>query len=88
MAIPTYDEFYSDVLKYLADGKEHSRKDIYGGVAKAVGLSKEDMSEVLPKGGPKYKGRIGWSISYLKMATLIDSPRRSIFVINTRGKKH
>lgn len=87
MAIPTYDEFYSDVLKYLADGKEHSRKDIYEGVAKAVGLSKEDMSEVLPKGGPKYKGRIGWSISYLKMAALIDSPRRSIFVINTRGKK-
>lgn len=87
MAIPTYDEFYSDVLNYLADGKEHSRKDICEAVANAVGLSEEDKSEILPKGGPKYIGRIGWSITYLKMAALIESPRRSYFLINARGKK-
>lgn len=86
MTIPSYDKFYPVILECLSDGKEHSKKDIFDYVAKATKLTEEDIAEMLPS-GPKYKGRIGWGITYLKMACLAESPRRAVFKITDRGKK-
>ncbi len=86
MTVPPYHGFYTGVLRSLADGQEHIRADIYECAAREANLSDEDKAEMLPKGTLKYVDRASWAITYLKMAGMIESPRRSVFRITARGR--
>lgn len=88
MSIPKYDQMYRSFLKSLEDGKVHPYIDAKRQVIKDFKLSEEDVSEMLENGKQTlFNNRIGWCRTYLKKATLIDSPSRAHFILTSAGRK-
>lgn len=87
MSIPTHDKLILPFLQILVDRKEHEITEIRNILAKEFNLTDNDLAEEIPSGGKKLAGRVGWARTYLKVAKLIDSPKRAHFVINERGVK-
>lgn len=86
MAVPDFQSIMLPLLKYVSDDKEHSLKDVGAGIAKAMGLTEEDLSEILPSGGQsRFKNRVAWASIYLRRAGLLESPRRGVLTITQRG---
>ena len=86
MAIPNYQECMLPLLKYLEDGKEHLSRDLQEALAKHFSLTPADCAELLPSGKQAvFNNRVGWAKSYLKKAALLDSPKRGIIKIASRG---
>lgn len=88
MAIPDYQTILLPLLQFAGDGLEHSVEEAVDAVAKILGLSDSDRSELYPSGkkGPIFADRLAWSRTYLKQAGLIENPRRSHFRITDRGR--
>jgi len=88
MAVPGYQEFMFPILKFLSDEKIHYKKDIIAEMSKVFNLTQEQIEEKLPsQTEPTYINRIGWAITYLKKAGLLESPSRAYFSITKEGKK-
>jgi len=87
MAIPKYHEFMKPILLLLKDEMPHKRSDMYEKFALQFRLTEEEKEEWLPSGKQQvYKNRIGWALTYLKKANLIESPTRATFIITDSGK--
>lgn len=87
MAMPKYHEFMKPILELLKDNQQHKRVDMYKILAAQYNLSKEEMEEWLPSGKQLvYKNRIGWALTYLKKAKIIESPARAVFRITELGQ--
>lgn len=87
MAIPKYHEFMKPILLLLKDETPHKRSDMYEKFAIQFRLTEEEKEEWLPSGKQQvYKNRIGWALTYLKKANLIESPTRATFIITDSGK--
>lgn len=87
MAVPGYQEFMFPILRLLSDEKIHYKKDIFAEMATIFNLTQEQIEEKLPsQTEPTYINRIGWAITYLKKAGLLESPSRAHFFITTEGK--
>lgn len=87
MAIPKYHEFMKPILFLLADETPHKRSAMYEKFALQFHLTEEEKEEWLPSGKQQvYKNRIGWALTYLKKANLIESPTRATFTITDLGK--
>ena len=87
MPVPKYYQFFPSILDCLADGKEHNLKEVAEYCANKFNLSDEDKREALPSGQPTYLNRVGWAITYLKKAGLIDRTSRSVYVITDLGEE-
>lgn len=87
MAIPDYETLMRPVLAFLADGRIHRARDITDAMADHFGLGPEERSEMLPSGGAKKIGnRVGWALTYMSQAGLIDSAGRGLKVISPEGR--
>lgn len=87
MPVPKYQEFYAPILDALKDGKAHHMKEIRETVISLMALTDNDLLELLPSGSQTlFENRIGWARTYLKRAGLIESPKRSFFVLTEEGK--
>lgn len=85
--VPGFQEFLLPVLKFMGDGKEHSRDEISERVPKDYfSFTPEEMKEKT-KNGNKIKvfDRVEWSITYLKQSGLLSRPRRSHYIITESG---
>lgn len=88
MAIPKYYEFMKPILELLKDNQVHKRVDMYHVLAIKFQLTEAELKEWLPSGKQLvYKNRIGWALTYLKKAKLIESPVRASFRITELGHK-
>lgn len=87
MAVPTYDMLYRPVLNALADGHEHKKKEICSFVAQEIGLTEQDLGEVISSGQSKFINRVGWASTYLKKAGLIETVARGVYKITPVGEK-
>lgn len=88
MAIPTYDELMSPVLKLLSDGVERSGEDITNTIADQLNLTEEERNRIYANNPKKvFKDRIAWARTYLKKAGLIESPQRATSKITAEGMK-
>lgn len=88
MAIPKYHEFMKPVLSLLGDTISHKRTEMYEKLADQFQLTEEEKEEWLPSGKQLvYKNRIGWALTYLKKANLIDAPTRATYLITELGKE-
>ena len=88
MAIPTYDELMSPILKLLSDGVERSGEDITNTIANQLNLTEEERSRIYANNPKKvFKNRIAWTRTYLKKAGLIESPQRATSKITSEGMK-
>lgn len=86
MSVPDFQKIMLPLLKILGDKKEHHLKDITEILSKIFNLTDNDRKELLPSGKqPIFNNRVGWAQTYLKKAGLIDSPKRTVFVITDLG---
>lgn len=86
--IPDYATIMLPLLKIAADGQEHIKHDAVDAIVAHFDLSQELRNKLLPSGQqPIIVNRVGWAITYLKKAGLIESPRRTCFKITERGKE-
>jgi restriction system protein len=75
------------LLRYLGDGAEHSGQETHDALAAEFGLSAEDLAKRLPSGRQTvFSNRVAWSRSHLKNAGLLESPRRGVYRLSSRGR--
>ncbi|MDA8086053.1 MAG: hypothetical protein M0Z75_05075 [Nitrospiraceae bacterium] len=85
MAIPDFQSIMLPLLKLLADGQEHSFRDVVENLALSFKLSEAERKELLPSGQQIFDNRVGWARTYMKKAGLLDATRRGFFKITQRG---
>jgi len=56
-------------------------------VAKISCISEAQQNEVLPSGGPRFRNQVAWTRFYLKREGLIESSKRGIWSLTTKGVK-
>jgi restriction system protein len=86
MAIPSFQDITLPVLRLTGDGKEHSKKEFLGILAKQFNLTAAEREELLESGRQgRFDNRTAWAISYLRNALLIETTVRGRFKIAPRG---
>ena len=85
MAIPDFQSLMLPVLKASADG-EVKIGDVVSSLGMSLGLSDQDLSELLPSGKQTtFANRVNWAKSYLGKAGLVTLTRRGYFQISQKG---
>lgn len=88
MAVPDFQSFFKPLLEIAADGKEYSLREAREKIARTMGMSQEDLKELLPSGiQTKFENRVAWAKSYFVQAGVFETPRRGHFRITDRGKE-
>ncbi|MFB2839116.1 winged helix-turn-helix domain-containing protein [Floridanema evergladense] len=86
MSIPDFQKIMLPLLKYAADGKEHSLREAIEALTEEFNLSDEERKELLPSGQQAvFDNRVGWARTHLKKAGLLEDPKRGFFKITDRG---
>ncbi len=88
MSIPKYDELFISVLEFLKDRSERKPRELEKPLANQHGLTDDDVTKLYESGnGPIFFDRISWSLSYLRMAGLVEKPKRGLYKISEEGIK-
>jgi restriction system protein len=86
MTIPDFQSLMLPLMKYIADGREHSLRETIESLADEFDLTQDERTELLPSGQQSaFDNRVGWARTYMKKAGLLQSPRRGFFQITDRG---
>lgn len=86
MAVPDYQTCMLPLLKFYADGQDHTFRETVEALAKEFNLTDEERREMLPSGQQEVlDNRIGWARTYMKKAGLIEAPKRGVNRITPRG---
>ncbi len=86
MPIPDYQTAMLPVLRFLADGKEHSLPELVVHIEDAFNLTEEEKTQRIPSGRQNLTyNRVAWSKSYLKSANLLEVVRRGYYKITQLG---
>ena len=76
------------LLRFAADGQEHSLREMIENLAREFGLTDEERKELLPSGRQAtVDNRVGWGRTYMNKANLLESTRRGYFHITERGQQ-
>lgn len=87
MAIPDFQTTMLPFMRYMSDGAEHSPRDAIDSLTDHFGLTADERAHRLKSGPTRtFANRVGWAISYLKQAALVESPQRGRYVITDRGR--
>lgn len=66
---------------------EISTSEAVEALAKELGLTEDDLREMLPSGvQPTFVNRVGWAATYMKKAGLLETTRRGFYQITDRGR--
>ena len=88
MAVPDFQTLMRPILELHEDGSEKDRAPLKEALAQRFELTDEERAELLPSGGQRlFDNRIGWSLTHLAHAGLIDRPRRGVTCITDRGRQ-
>lgn len=89
MAVPDYQSLMLPLLQFARQrNKEISTAEAVETLAKELGLSEDDLKELLPSGTqPTFMNRIGWAATYMKKAGLLEPTRRGFYRITDRGRE-
>jgi len=88
MPIPDFQTLMLPLLRYSANGKNHTKHEAVPALANEFGLSEADLAEELPKVRQgKFYNRVAWAQTYLKQAGLLEITGRGLFRITERGKQ-
>jgi restriction system protein len=87
MAIPDFQTIMLPLLRFCEDGKEHSNQEALDALASQFQLSDSERKQLLPSGQQRlFDNRVAWARAHMKMALLIENPRRGMFRITESGK--
>jgi restriction system protein len=88
MAIPDFQSIMLPLLKFCADGKEHTNREALDALAQEFGLTEEEQKELLPSGQQcVIDNRVAWARAHMKMADILENTRRGVFRITERGQE-
>lgn len=88
MPIPDYQTLMLPLLRFAADGNDHTTREAVEILATEFQLTPAERNELLASGQQAiFNNRVGWANSYLKKAGLLESPRRGALRITARGKQ-
>ncbi|MBK8868599.1 MAG: restriction endonuclease [Dermatophilaceae bacterium] len=88
MTIPDFQSLMRPVLMSLADGVTRRSRDVKDAMAEEFALSDEERAQMLPSGRQRtMDNRVGWALTYLRQAGLVDQPSRGRVVINEVGRQ-
>lgn len=86
MAIPDYQSLMLPLLKFVSDKKVYSLRDAIEALGQEFKLTEADLAEMLPRARQsRFYNRVAWAGTYLRKASLLNSPRRGRFQITQRG---
>jgi restriction system protein len=69
MAVPDFQSFFLPLLKFASDGIEHSIQEARQVIAKQMGLTAEDLKDLLPSGTQtKFDNRVSCANVYFIQA--------------------
>jgi restriction system protein len=86
MTIPNYQTAMLPLLRFAADGKEHSLREAIERLADHFNLNGEERKKLLPSGAQAtFDNRVSWARTYMTKAGLLESPRRGYFKITDEG---
>jgi restriction system protein len=87
MAIPKYNLLMLPMLRFAADGKEHSLRDAIAWLEDEFSLTTDERTQLLPSGRQTtLANRAGWASTYLRKAGLLQMTRRGFFRITEQGE--
>ena len=87
MPVPDFQTLMLPLLRFAADGKEHSVAEARGAIASEFHLTPDELAQLLPSGrAPVFANRLAWAKVYLERAGLLDSPKRAHFLITEEGR--
>ena len=88
MPIPDFQSLMLPTLKALSDGADTSTRAVRERVAHSEGLTQDDMRELLPSGRqPVFNNRVGWALTYMQRAGLLDYVRRGVYRLTDVGRQ-
>ena len=89
MAVPDYQSVMLPLLQFAGAKKdETSTGEAIEVLAKELGLTDEDLKEMLPSGiQSTFVNRAGWAATYMKKTGLLESTRRGYYRITSRGQE-
>ena len=86
--IPDYQSCMRPALTHLADGQLHRSREVKDALADVFGLSEAERAELLPSGRQRViDNRVGWALTYLSQAGLVNRPARGQVQITPSGQK-
>jgi restriction system protein len=84
--VPNFQDFMVPLLRFAADGREHSMAEAAEHVARELGIGEDARREVLSSGRQtRFDNRLGWARTHLTKAGALEASRRAHFRITTRG---
>ena len=87
MAVPDYQTLMLPVLRALSDGVEAPISEVRTRVAAAEHLTDQDLKEMLPsKRQSVFANRVGWAVSYMEHAGLVERVRRAVYRVTAEGE--
>jgi len=89
LAVPDYQSVMLPLLRFAAEKEtEISTSEAVEALAKELGLTEDDLKEMLPSGiQATFVNRVGWASTYMKKAGLLETTRRGFYQITDRGKE-
>ncbi|CAH0207981.1 Mrr restriction system protein [Peribacillus simplex] len=87
MAIPKHDEVRLPLLKLISDGGVYTQKSSVEKLQIFFDLTEEERNATLSSGKSVFNDRVHWAKFHMKIAGLIDFPRRGEFQISELGKE-
>lgn len=88
MTVPDYQTLMLPVLRALSDGVEAPISEVRTRVAAAEHLTDQDLKEMLPsKRQSVFANRVGWAVSYMEHAGLVERVRRAVYRVTAEGKR-
>lgn len=89
MAVPDYQSLMLPLLRFAGEKKdETSTGESVEVLAMELGLTDEDLKEMLPSGiQSTFVNRVGWASTYMKKAGLLEATRRGYYRITSRGQE-
>jgi restriction system protein len=88
MGIPDYQAIMLPLMELAGNGKEFHHREASEQLVKQFSLKEEERKALLPSGQQHiFDNRVGWAITYLKKAGLLERTRRGYFRVTPRGLK-
>lgn len=85
--MPVWYGFLKPVLEVMQDGTVWKRRELLRAVCDHVGLSEDQRLEALSSGESRAENRVGWALSALYKAELVEKPQRATYVLTEAGRQ-
>ena len=88
MTVPDFQSLMLPLLKLAADGEDHSTRETTDRLANEFGLTPDERMEMLPSERQRrFDNRVGWAVTYLRQAGLLERIGRGRYRLTERGRQ-